>query len=876
MSNVLETLRVLLSKKLSDAEVQTFIDELTAASRNGSIAIQKDATGAVIIIGNQNIVGNNNHLTINQGIEPEELIIILRNLLLEIQHSMQDDRTPNRATLLEQLHQESRARCIVRWLAAGVSEETAGEFADHPNIRKLPRDLQLIPGKVILLTGVMGIGKSLIVERLFQNAVAQMTQDADVPIACHLESWQWRNERPLQKVVETLVANFGNPKTQGAIIFINGADEVISAANDLLDEARYLVKAWSNTTIVITSRPIRTLNEAQDIIQVAVTELTISQSCTLISQVAEQPFTEYEVLKWSPSLQSVIKLPLFALLLADYLKAKDIRVPQSTGELLNNLIEGSLGQEVADRESANRFLQTLAIRCIEYSGPVHTTEVFASRADFQTILSSRLVIEQQGKIRFALPILNEWFAAQSLIAGNPEPELLAQDTDQLESWRYPLIMAIATSGHNQVSRFLTPIAKAHPALAAEVVSAALASRFIDMPPPPWRICGQRVREAMQAWIIGLDQPPQQPLAQLIAPVHQNGLVRKIGVRSEVGKLTMGWYEGSEEIEDVVELHPSLGVGNFSPIFSVGNIQFHRDSASARWLGPQPAWAWLWTLDNLVASLTKLIQRRGLTIDYELLAQEALWKRARSILLCSRNSSYHYFSIHRAVPLNILEAVLAEFNPTFSSFGFSGVKTIYREDLNYLAMKVAELRAIGKTQLDPPWAVPDRYSVEEFPWKCYTLEQIKAYAEYVYLQALNGYQHTVNTWFPKFADRLKLSVLMPVHLVGAIAFSDSDNEPNLYWHFEALPYDESNKVSFSIVEQSVAEKEFFSPKISKQANDQRHVLRPGKSLLLGNTSFQHSGLRLFQSTSATELVYNWLWDDLQRVSWVNGFLGSPPR
>ena len=870
-------------------ELNAIIERIASGvAKNEDIAILRSvltsAGQGTLQLGKYNItVGKGEQLQIGDVYYPDLNDAALKAIAHHIFEKLQDQsitdstsQESDRLTRLRELQQESRARCITRWLAAGVSEETAEEFAANSFIGELPSNFQLIPGKVIVLTGVMGAGKSLVAERIFQNAVTQTIQNADAPIPVYLEAWLWRDERPLQKAVETAVRGLGNPKTQGAIIVINGADEVISAANDLLDEARVLVRAWDNTTIVITSRPIRTLTEAQDVTQVPVPELTISQTCTLISQVAEQPITEYEVLKWSPSLQSVIKLPLFALLVADYLKAEDIRVPQSTGELLNHLIDESLGKDVADRESANRLLQTLAIRCMEYGGLVHPTEVIASRADLLPILSSRLVTEKQGKIGFALPILNEWFAAQSLIAGNPDPALLAQDAEQLVSWRYSLIMAIATSGHDQVSKFLTPIVKNHPAFAAELVSEALASRFIDMPPPPWRICGQRIRETMQAWAIGLDQPPQQPLAQLIAPVRQDGLIREIGIRSEAGKLTIGWYQGNENIGDVVELPALPNARDFLPIRSVESSRFHREPVTTKWLGPQPAWTWLWTLDKLVASLSKLLQKRDLPIHYGLLTYEALWKLARSVLSCSRNSSYRHFSPHQTVPLDILEAVLAEFNPTSSSFSFSGTRTIHRKDLDRLTAEVLKLRVRDKTQLDSPWAKPERYSVEEFPWKCYTPEQIKTYAEYVYLEALNGYEHTVNTWFPKFANRLKLSVLMPVHLVGAIAFSDSDNEPSLYCHFEALTQSESNKVSFSVMEQSVAKEKFFNPKLSKQVDDQRHALRPGKALLIGNTAFQHSRLRLFEPTSATELVYNWLWDDLKEVSWVNGSLGSPPR
>jgi len=91
MTNVLETLKAILSQKLPDAEVQALIAELTIASGNGSVAIAGDATGAVTVTGSQNIVGNNNHVVINQNADPTELAETLHYLL---QKMRQADSTP--------------------------------------------------------------------------------------------------------------------------------------------------------------------------------------------------------------------------------------------------------------------------------------------------------------------------------------------------------------------------------------------------------------------------------------------------------------------------------------------------------------------------------------------------------------------------------------------------------------------------------------------------------------------------------------------------------------------------------------------------------------------------------------------------------------
>jgi hypothetical protein len=81
MSNELDLLEQILSEKLSAEQVKSLISRLTLAAGDGSVAIEGGAAGAVIITGNQNIVGDNNAFTINPGIDAEELARVLHKLL---------------------------------------------------------------------------------------------------------------------------------------------------------------------------------------------------------------------------------------------------------------------------------------------------------------------------------------------------------------------------------------------------------------------------------------------------------------------------------------------------------------------------------------------------------------------------------------------------------------------------------------------------------------------------------------------------------------------------------------------------------------------------------------------------------------------------
>jgi tetratricopeptide (TPR) repeat protein/energy-coupling factor transporter ATP-binding protein EcfA2 len=81
MPSTLAKLTAILSERLPEEEFQALMPELMNALRDGSVAISGDATGAVTITGNHNVVGDNNRVVINQGIDPKELVEIIHGFI---------------------------------------------------------------------------------------------------------------------------------------------------------------------------------------------------------------------------------------------------------------------------------------------------------------------------------------------------------------------------------------------------------------------------------------------------------------------------------------------------------------------------------------------------------------------------------------------------------------------------------------------------------------------------------------------------------------------------------------------------------------------------------------------------------------------------
>jgi hypothetical protein len=91
----LDKLRAILQGKLSDDEVEKILTELTVASGEGSVSIDGDATEAIIVTGDRNVIGDNNKVVINHGTDVEVILETLDSIARNIKaaNSQAVDRT---------------------------------------------------------------------------------------------------------------------------------------------------------------------------------------------------------------------------------------------------------------------------------------------------------------------------------------------------------------------------------------------------------------------------------------------------------------------------------------------------------------------------------------------------------------------------------------------------------------------------------------------------------------------------------------------------------------------------------------------------------------------------------------------------------------
>jgi hypothetical protein len=752
-----------------------------------------------------------------------------------------------------ELHR-SRARCIVRWQGAGVGEEDAITLADDSSVGAPPPDIRLAPGRLTVLIGEMGAGKSLIVERLFQTAIQEAKESPEAAIPIFFKASQLQRDRALEQVIQEVTRDLCNLSTHCISVFIDGVDETgASNALRLLEESRLLVHMGWQITIVIASRPIPDFVTAQESIKVPL--LSNGSAEALVSRLAGRHIHGL-ARGLTQSVQDAVRRPLFAVLLGTYLRQHNAQLPRSREQLLSDLVERSLHPLGSNVIRAKQWLERLAVASIDRGGasvPITEIAVWSERS---LVAESRLVVEEAGEVRFPLPVLTEWFAAQSLAAGEPSPETLVRDSQRLERWQYPLVLVTAILPSNRVSEILIPIVENQPTIASAIINEALANQgcTLDMPSLPVLELGRQVRTAMQSWVAGLGE-----LAPKVAPLLPDGTLPTTGVRLSQRDLEIelpevelkqswidiGWHSTNENPEGVVELPPGI---DGSDLLQLGWRSIYGSGAYQH-----PSWAWQWSHEKLIDSLSSILRERSLPVTAGHLSLEAAWYAASNLIRGSASS-------WMPIPLDQIDARLVNTSK-------SSVSSRMRHALEQLELELETARQQGLSHLSLPGSVQNFRSTG-----VYSHEILLAYAENTYREAVKGYEYLVDRWFPKFAPQLPLASILPAQLVGVVVppkhASDSISL-GIYW--ETLPYGSPSSADFSLSDRHPV------PDIPRYqtAVNQMRVLRPKGLLYPSFKTFSQTPLtpHWLGDCPITEMAYQWLWEDLKKMGWVKGDLGN---
>jgi flagellar biosynthesis GTPase FlhF len=146
----------------------------------------------------------------------------IQNIIIKSRDSDYIEEDKNRLEIarsekLEEMYRESIAGCKERFLAVIGDKQKAAELANDFSLGLPPANLDLKAYGLFILTGDFGVGKTLIVQRIFQNAVkaALGNPNAQIPVYLHTDTWR---DKLLRAIIENEADTLGDIKTQGAVI----------------------------------------------------------------------------------------------------------------------------------------------------------------------------------------------------------------------------------------------------------------------------------------------------------------------------------------------------------------------------------------------------------------------------------------------------------------------------------------------------------------------------------------------------------------------------------------------------------------------------------------------------------------------------------
>jgi hypothetical protein len=745
--------------------------------------------------------------------------------------------TRARASSLDERGRMSRARSIVRWRAAGLSRREALVLADDLDVGKPPdiaRPTPDLPLRVV--RGDVGAGKSLVSERLFQEAAAEALANPDAPIPV----WLHANEvgEDLMEAIAREATDVGGIEQQGAFVVIDGAEEAgMAAATTLLEAARLAVEAWPGVRVVIASRPIAPFVGAEEAVDLP--PLDEDQSLALISRVAGRDVSGHG---WPAAVKDAIKRPLWAILLAVDLR-EGATTAASTGELLRNLVRRALAGH-PDRSEVQ--LQALARLSTDRGElPVAMSEL-GRIEELEALRESGLVVERNGALRFGLPILNQWFAARSLQDGQPTIEELAQDPTRLDLWRYAVVIALGEGNWPASRQIMEPLLRHDPGFASDVLRAAVREYAggegtrVSLPPP--LEAGARVFDASKAWLDALGL-----VARLLPIARADGTPHQLGVYVEGGSLETMWRHLDDLDDDVVILPPEAHVFSGAPGWGPGRLSHP---------AAEEAWPWRWIQDMVVSGLKPLISEHQLALDDGPAAHEAAWRQA---LALTNHGSLRF----EPLPLDELEGLLARI-PADAVLLTAGRQL----RLEVLRCFVNGLRAEGETELKPPWPGWDLDPATGggWVWDPYSPEQLQQRTERVFAGAMSIYSGVVDDWLAPLRRRMQKAVVLPAVLRGSLYFvsaAGGGGGPAIDWTLDPLPLGEDSRAEITLADEGSRRDVDQTMERLRCQQERLRAVRPEAARWISAESMSQV-LSIFGDTPATDVAYEWLAKDLKRI------------
>ncbi|MEA5057940.1 MAG: SMEK domain-containing protein [Anaerotignum propionicum] len=734
--------------------------------------------------------------------------------------------TSSKGELVKNMRQRAAALCKVKLKASGIPAKIASQI--------IVQDIESTKFEYIIhaaergrtyLVGEFGSGKSHAILILAQRLMRDYLSGNYHRIPLFVQAYEILEHTSIQNWVEQ------NTGQDNFIAFIDGLDEIeYPAAQKIVNEIDFLKELWTDSLFIVGSRPM-TVIPATDV-RIRIEAMSYDEKCQLFATVSglDQSFAESEFLHLDPKLDNLLSRPFFCIIYALF-KVEPRSWAKTDMDLVTAFITKSVEKLKGNGNEVLSQLEQLAVLSVNKNlGRVHRSEL-DDNINIEILLKTGFITPSDAEYySFPLPIVTQWLAAEAIRHKIISIKDIICNEDAISRWRYSLSILFSQMSFRESQNIFSTIVHRAPGIASIIIKDGI--RFGESNELPSAFeCGQMLRFCMKTWISALG-----PLSQYIAPMGKNGLYN-LAIDVSNSRLTTTWADRPDE-EDIVVMP-----------FDRQKQWFTR--TVSRGVPMQATWPWIVTFRHLSGRLEEVVKSHSLLIESELLESEHLWNTSR--ILAGKGSLYE-----KGIDLSSVERYRKYIGKKYNHNGHDIQCDLYFSLIDKLLSKDIFV-------IQPPYPVSDKsFSTSNSVWSTFSNQRMLEYARFIYSGAINEYKHLVDVYFCKLANRMPMYSLYPAKFIGYLKYDDTlhglSGAPIMTWYLFALPEGQAPEYIF-----------FFNANYDKamdhiQELQQNNIkYRPCKRDWI--TSSIHQQPVYMSPTPVTDIVYDWLKDDLKAIGWI---------
>lgn len=376
---------------------------------------------------------------------------------------------------------------------------------------------------------------------------------------------------------------------------------------------------------MLTSRP-GVIPSTDD--QVYLDGLSQEEALLLIERVAGSAQLTWS---WNPLLTDAVRRPFFALAAA--IAIREGERPAGQADLIARLVERALvwASPASTAVRSNEIYGLLIRMAIEATRTGNLSDGLSFQ-ERQQVRPSTLV-HQRGvdqHLEFTLPIFQQWFAAQGVLADPGTASSAIESPDSFDRWRWALAIVGVAASEEQLDSLLKEVFSWNPGagswLLTQIAQGHNWFRSPTSTPIDPDVAKKRLLRATRAVVSSIGR-----LAPMVFPVDAPDDPVVLGVRTDGTTLSTGWFHGSSEVDMVVDLPAEVGPLRYSP---------HGWSWERSGAVPEGGeWPWILPIDRVArASLDLLNRSSRLGPEGGVWRRESAYRTARRLL--GEQSAFH--------------------------------------------------------------------------------------------------------------------------------------------------------------------------------------------------------------------------------------------